>query len=84
MILKKILRMILINGSSRNNIPAFLNLGGLYMPTCNIFKTFKIEDDQAVDRLIALEKTTSIKHVYMDTDKDRERKKKLLKQKLFT
>jgi hypothetical protein len=53
------------------------------MPTSSIFKTFKIEDDQAADRLIALEKTTSIKHVYMDTDKDRERKKKLLKQKIL-
>jgi len=53
------------------------------MPTSSIFKTFKIEDDQAVDRLIALEKTTPLKHVYMDTDKGRERKKKLLKQKIL-
>jgi len=52
------------------------------MATSNVFKKFKIEDDKAADRLIALENTTSIKQVYMDTDKDRERKKRLLKQKI--
>lgn len=52
------------------------------MATSSILKTFKVNDDQAADRLIALEYKEPKKHVYINTPEEIERKKQLLKQKI--
>jgi len=53
------------------------------MATSSLFKKFVVQDDEAADRLIALDKETVEKKSHVNTNySELERKKELLKQKI--